>query len=103
LRLPTWTMLKAELVPLIRSGFRADGLVMTTAGEVNLGRSYGDIVLEDMSGMISQEVVGAGFFGYALERQGALEITLCYATHCLSAASAAAVADTAAASLRLLD
>jgi hypothetical protein len=103
LRLPTWAMLKAELVPLISSGFRADGLVMTTAGEVNLGRSYGDIVLEDMSGMISQEVVGAGFFGYALERQGALEITLCYAPHCLSAASAAAVADTAAASLRLID
>jgi hypothetical protein len=102
LKFPTWSMLKAELVPLLRSSFRADGLVMTTAGEVNLGRSYGDIVLEDMTGLISQEVVGAGFFGVVLERQGALEISLCYAPHCLSAAAAAAVADSAAASLRLL-
>ncbi len=100
LRLPSWEMLKTETLPLLRSGFRADGLVMTTSGESDLKRNYGAIVLEDAGGMISQEVVGAGFFGFALEKDGALEFTLCYAPHCLAPLSAAAVADTAAAILR---
>jgi hypothetical protein len=96
LKAPTWEMLRAELWPLVSSGFRGDGLVITTAGETNLKRRYGPFVLEGLTGMISQEVMGAGFFCVALEKQGALEFSLCYAPHMLPKADAAAVADIAA-------
>jgi hypothetical protein len=102
LKAPTWDMLRAELVPMLRSGFRGDGLVVTTAGEINLKKQYGPFVVEDMSGMISQEVMGAGFFCMTLEREGELEFSLCYAPHTLSEADAIAVADFADSALRTL-
>lgn len=100
LKAPTWEMLRAELIPLLKSGFRGDGLVITTAGEINLKKQYGPFVVEELSGMISQEVMGAGFFCMVLEREGELEFSLCYAPHTLTAADAVAVADSAAASLQ---
>lgn len=100
LKAPTWPMLMTELVPLLKSGFRGDGLVVTTAGEINLKKRYGPLVVEDMSGMITQEVLGAGFFCMTLEREGELEFSLCYAPHTLDGADAVAVADFAAASLQ---
>ena len=99
LRAPDWQMLKGELIPLIRNRFRGDGLVITTAGEINLKRDYGPFTLEDMTGLISQEVIGAGFFGMIMEREGALEVALCYAPHCLAQADAVAVADLVEAAL----
>ena len=100
LRPPSWEMVRAEVMPLLRNRFRGDGLVITTAGEINLRRQYGPFVLEDMTGMISQETMGAGLFCMALERQGELEISLCYAPHCLAGSDAAAIADSASARLR---
>ncbi|HHY48906.1 MAG TPA: hypothetical protein GYA10_04080 [Alphaproteobacteria bacterium] len=102
LRAPTWDMLRAELIPLLRSGFRGDGLVITTVGEIGLRRQYGPFRLEAMAGMISQEVMGAGFFCMVLEREGELEFSLCYAAHRLAAADGRAVADIAAGLLRNL-
>jgi hypothetical protein len=93
LRWPTWTQVFTETLPLIANRFRADGLVLTTGGEVELGRKYGAFTLEGMTGMVSQEVLGAGFFGIALERGGAMEIMLCYAPHCMAMADAEAVAE----------
>lgn len=90
---PSWAMLRAELVPMIRTGFRGDGLVITTAGEINLRTEYGPFRLEDMTGMIAQETMGAGFFCMVMEREGALEVSLCHAPHCLPKGDAAAVAD----------
>ena len=103
LRPPDWPMLKAELVPLLRNRLRGDGLVITTAGDINLRRRYGPFVLEDMTGLISQEVIGAGFFAMVLEREGELEVSLCYAPHCLNREDAAAVADQTASALRTVD
>jgi hypothetical protein len=99
LKRPTWRMILTETLPLLTNRLRADGLVLTTSGEVELGRRYGDFTLEDMTGMVSQEVMGAGFFGIAIERGGALEFMLCYAPHCLAPADAEAVADLTAAVL----
>lgn len=50
--------------------------------------------------MITQEVIGAGFFCMTLDREGELEFSLCYAPHALEAADAVAVADFAASGLR---
>jgi hypothetical protein len=99
LRAPTWEMLRVELVPLLKSGFRGDGLVVTTAGEINLKSQYGPFRVEEMTGMISQETIGAGFFCMTMEREGELEFSLCYAPHTLPAADAKSVADHAAESL----
>ncbi|MHB1110510.1 MAG: phthiocerol/phthiodiolone dimycocerosyl transferase family protein [Devosia sp.] len=102
LKRPTWEMIWAETVPLLKNRFRGDGLVITTAGEISLGRHYGPFILEEITGMISQETLGAGLFCLALEKQGELEISLCYAPHCLAQEDAAAIAEIAAASLRKL-
>jgi hypothetical protein len=99
LKWPTWPMILTETLPLLANRLRADGLVLTTGGEVELGRKYGAFTLEGTTGMVSQEVVGAGFFGIAIERGGVMEIMLCYAPHCLAKADAEAVADLVAATL----
>lgn len=100
LRPPDWEMIRSELLPMIRNRFRGDGLVITTAGEINLNRQYGRFVLEDLTGMIAQETIGAGLFCMALERQGELEVSLCYSPSHLAAADAAAMADTVAVHLQ---
>jgi hypothetical protein len=102
LKWATWPMILRETLPLLANRLRADGLVLTTGGEVELGREYGAFTLEGTTGMVSQEVIGAGFFGIAIERGGAMEIMLCYAPHCLAKADAEAVADLVAATLSAL-
>ncbi|MDP1729784.1 MAG: hypothetical protein Q8L54_01130 [Devosia sp.] len=102
LKRPSLKMIWTETLPMLKNRYRGDGLILTTAGETNLGRQSGPFVLEEMSGMVSQETIGAGVFGMAFERLGELEFSLCYAPHCLAGSDAAAIADSAAASLRHL-
>jgi hypothetical protein len=102
IRRPTWAELWSEIGPMVKNRFRGDGLILTTAGETNLGRQFGAFTLEEMTGMVAQEKMGAGVFGMAFERLGELEFSLCYAPHCLAQSDAAAIADAAAASLRQL-
>lgn len=99
---PSWKVYQIEAVAMFKSRWRNDGLVMTTAGETGVRRDYGPFVLEDMFGLVSQSKFGAGVFGVAQEHQGALELTLCYAAHCLSQQDAARLADMATATLRNL-
>jgi hypothetical protein len=99
LRAPSWEMVWKEAVPLLLNRLRVDGLVMTAGGAIDLGTNYGQFRLEGTTGMITQEVLGAGIFCIALERQGSLEISLCYAPHCLAREDATAIADDAIHSL----
>jgi hypothetical protein len=102
LKRPTLKMVMTESWPMLKYRSRGDGLILTTAGETNLGTHFGAYTLEEMSGMVAQGKVGAGLFGVAYERLGELEFSLCYGSHCLAAEDAAAIADSTAASLRAL-
>jgi hypothetical protein len=93
LKRPTWEVIKAELWPMIKSGFRGDGLILTTAGETGLQHKFGDFELVDMIGSVSQEKMGAGFFGIALERAGELHVMLCYGAHAMAAEDARKMGD----------
>jgi hypothetical protein len=99
---PSWKVLLTETLPMLKNRLRGDGLILTTAGETNLGTRFGPYVVEEMTGMVAQGKVGAGVFGMVLERLGELEVSLCYAPRCLAASDAAALADSAAATLRNL-
>lgn len=99
---PTWKLLWTETLPMLKNRLRGDGLILTTAGEIDLGMKFGPYTLEDMTGLVAQGKVGAGVFGMVVERLGELEVSLCYAPHCMATGDAAAIADHAAASLRNL-
>lgn len=101
IRLPTHRELAMELLPTLRHRGRIDGLAITTAGESGLGSAYGNHRLLDVTMAASLDVVGPGLIVISLEREGALQVSVCYAAHTLAAADAMAVADRAMAALRM--
>jgi hypothetical protein len=91
---------KHEFLPAMKADYALDGVAITTAGESGLRRDYGDFVLEDISGAVSLNPVGAGLYVFALEIGGKLRLTLCYGSRRLRREDAAAIADIAANTLR---
>jgi hypothetical protein len=100
IKVPSWKALASEAIPLVANRFRADGLVMTTAGDSKLARNSGPFILEDMMPMVSQTRAGGGLFCIALERDQELELNFCYAADCLSVDDANALADRSVGILR---
>jgi hypothetical protein len=102
LQLPGWPVYRDETAAGARSLGRLDAVAITYAGEIGVGRDYGAFTLKDMEMLVSLHVVGPSIFTVGLEREGRLELGLCYATHTLSAKEVEDVADRAAATLRNL-
>lgn len=98
----SWGVYRAEWRGLTRSGFRLDGMGMTSAGKVDLIRKAGDFEVVDTDMLMSMHVLGPGFFAVNFESEGCLSLALMYASHVLDAAEAGALADAAAARLRNL-
>ncbi len=99
---PSWNFYRREGWGIMTHRMRNDGLVMTTAGETGIGTQFGPFVLEDQLGIVSQSRFGASVFAVAQEREGAMDICLYYAAHCLATEDAVAMADMAADTLRNL-
>src|SRR5690606_21330091 len=85
-----------EFLHALKADYALDGVAVTTAGESGLSREYGEFVLEDISGAVSLNPVGAGLYVFALEIGGKLRLTLCYGSRRLRREDAAAIADIAA-------
>ncbi len=83
LKLPDWEVYAKEAISTMRSERRIDGLAITTAGDSGLVRTYGNLILEDVSMAVSLDVFGASIMVIACERLGALDLCLCYATRAI--------------------
>lgn len=80
LKMPTGEVYRAEAMPMMKTGMRLDALAVTTAGESNLNFAYGEFRLADVTMNMSLHMMGASMFLISFEREGALNINLCY-TH----------------------
>jgi hypothetical protein len=98
-QLPGWRALAAETLPTLTHRNRIDGLGITTAGDSGFRRRYGNHTLEDISMAVSLDIIGPGLLVIGVEREGALELSVCYAARTLADADATAMADKAMAAL----
>ena len=99
MRMPNLEAYKAEWWPTMTHHRRLDGLGVTTAGDSGLRSVYGGYVLEGVAMATSVDLFGPGLLVLAAERQGALDISICYSEDALPAADAGGTADRALALL----
>lgn len=100
LTLPGPAVYRHETLPILRSALRLDALAITSAGELDFGRTYGNFTLEDVTMAVSMHMLGPTLFGVGYEWDGALTMGACYAAHTIGAADVAAILDRAAGILR---
>ncbi len=100
LKLPEWPTYRYETWPTILSAGRLDGIAVTTAGESGLARNFGAYELEEVTMAVSIDLFGPATFTIAAERQGALDLYVCYAAHALRAEDATELTNRTAAALR---
>ncbi len=85
MRLPTIPEYKIEFWPTLTHGRRIDGLAVTTAGESTLKSRYGNHVIEAITMGISLDIFGPGLLVLSNEREGALDLSVNYATRAMTA------------------
>jgi hypothetical protein len=97
--LPTIAQYKIEFWPTITHGRRIDGLAVTTAGESTLKSRYGNHVIEGITMGIALDMFGPGLLVLSNEREGALDLSVNYATRAMSTEVATRVTERAIAIL----
>ena len=88
LKLPTFEFYRREGWDTLRTGMRLDAITVTSANDSGIRSRHGAIRLRDMSICVSLATVGASYFLVSMEREGALDIHLCYTVPCVSDAMA---------------
>lgn len=101
LKVPSWSRYRTEAWPTLTHRRRLDCLTVTTAGESGLGRTYGALVLEDVTMAVSLDFFGPSMMAIASERDGALDLCVNFSTRILTPEDVAAITDAAVA--RLVD
>lgn len=84
MNLPTIAQYKIEFWPTITHGRRIDGLAVTTAGESTLKSRYGNHVIEGITMGIALDMFGPGLLVLSNEREGALDLSVNYATRAMT-------------------
>lgn len=98
-RVPGWDFYRHDWWPTLTHHRRVDGLGMTTAGDSGLRSVYGNFTLEGVTMATSVDLFGPGLLVLAGERQGALDISICYAEDAVPATDVTVMADRAMACL----
>jgi hypothetical protein len=98
-KMPGWEIYKHESWKTMTHARRIDGLAITTAGESNLRVHYGNRALEDVTMAVSLDTFGPGIVVITSEREGALDVSVNYATRAIAKSDVAALADRALAIL----
>ena len=78
IKLPPLNFYRHEGWAAIKSGMRLDAITVTTADAADIKRDYGNIQLQDLTLAVSLGTYGANYFLISMEREGALELNLCY-------------------------
>jgi len=84
MRLPTFAEYRIEFWPTLTHARRMDGLAITTAGESTLKSRYGNHVIEAITMGIAVDMFGPGLLVLSNEREGALDLSVNYATRAMS-------------------
>lgn len=100
LKLPSLRVALHEAPRLLASGFRVDGVALTTGGDTRLGREHGPLILEDVTMGLSMHGLGTGLFLTGLEHEGAHKLMIAYAPRTVPTADIVAIADRTLAQLR---
>jgi hypothetical protein len=85
MRLPTIAEYRIEFWPTLTHSRRIDGLAVTTAGESTLKSRYGNHVIEAITMGIALDMFGPGLLVLSNEREGALDLSVNYATRAMTA------------------
>jgi hypothetical protein len=99
MQLPTVAQYKIEFWPTLTHGRRIDGLAVTTAGESTMRSRYGNHVIEEVTMGVALDMFGPGLLVLSNEREGALDLSVNYATRAMAPDVAARVTNRAIAIL----
>ncbi len=99
MKLATWEIIRAEVMPTIKHRRRIDGIAITTAGETAFRPDYGRFTVEGMSESVSIDLFGPSLFIVTTEQGGGIDIFVGYAADALSQADAEDLSDRAVAAL----
>lgn len=94
-KLPGWEVYRHESWPTMTHARRIDGLAITTAGESGLHARYGNHTLEDVTMAVSLDTFGPAIVVISSERDGALDMSVNYATRAFGEADVADLTDIA--------
>jgi hypothetical protein len=92
-KLPTLRVALTEGPKLLLSGYRVDGVSLTTGPESGLGRNHGPFELVDITTGLSSQFFGPGIFITGIEHEGCQKLMLGYAPHTVPTPDVLAVAD----------
>jgi hypothetical protein len=99
-KLPSLSVTLTEGPKLLLSGYRVDGVSLTTGPDSGLGRHHGPFELVDLTSGLSMQFFGPGIFITGIEHEGSQKLMLSYAPHTVPTRDVLAVADRMMALLR---
>lgn len=78
IKLPPLDFYRQEGWAAIKSAMRLDAITVTSADATDIKSDYGKVRLADLTLAVSLGTYGANYFLISMQREGALELNLCY-------------------------
>lgn len=99
MKFPGFEVYRHEAGPTIRNHGRIDGLAVTTVADSGLRTDYGAYTLEDVTRIVSLDLLGPSLFVIAIRQLGGLDLSVGYAANAMNEGEARWLTDNAVARL----